>query len=328
MAEFMEEFKFPDEIEAEKAAETKVEATQNDDNSVEIDIEIEDDTPEKDRGREPLPKDIVENLEKDELDEYSESVKVKMKQLKKVWNDERREKEAALREQQEAIALAQRVLEENKKLKSRLTEGEETLVNTYKGAAEQELILAKREYREAYDSGDIDRIVEAQEKLTDAKMKVARAETYQPIYKEALQEDNFDVQIQQQTKPSGPSKAVAEWQERNDWFGRDEEMTALALGLHEKLVKSGVQAESKEYFSAIDRTMRKRFPEQFEEELDEEVKNEEPKAQRTKPSTVVAPATRSTSSKKVKLKQSQLAIAKKLGLTPEQYVRELMKMEA
>jgi hypothetical protein len=328
MAEYMEEFKFPDEIEAEKAAEARVSAKENDDNSVEIDIEIEDDTPTQDRGREPLPKDIVENLEKDELDEYSESVKIKMKQLKKVWNDERREKEAALREQQEAIVLAQRVLEENKKLKSRLSEGEETLVSTYKGAAEQELALAKREYREAYDSGDIDRIVEAQEKLTDAKMKMSRAETYQPIYKEALQEDNFDVQIQQQTKTPGPSRAVAEWQEQNDWFGRDEEMTALALGLHEKLVKSGVQAESKEYFSVIDKTMRKRFPEQFEEEQEEEVKNEEPKAQRTKPSTVVAPATRSTSSKKVKLKQSQLAIARKLGLTPEQYVRELMKMEA
>jgi hypothetical protein len=312
------EFKFPDELDQE---ETKVEIEAEGD---EISIEIEDDTPVQDRGREPLPKDVVEDLEKDELEDYSEKVKIRLKQMKKVWHDERREKERALREQHEALTAAQRIMEENKRLKARLSDGEKVLVDSYKESASRDLEIAKREYREAYEAGDADKLADAQEKIAAAKIRADRIDNFKPT---PLQEDNFDVQTQQQLQqpPKRDPKAVA-WQERNDWFGNDEEMTSLALGLHEKLVKQNglAYATTDEYYKRIDETMRKRFPENFEEPEDE-VKTAET---RTKPSTVVAPATRTTSSKKVRLTQSQVAIAKKLGLTPEQYVRELMKMEA
>ena len=90
-----QEFKFPDEIE-EKA----------EDKTPEIEIEIEDDTPEDDRNKQPLPQNLKEELENDglEIEQYDENVKKKLKQMKKVWHDERREKEAALREQQAAVA--------------------------------------------------------------------------------------------------------------------------------------------------------------------------------------------------------------------------------
>lgn len=307
----MEDFKFPDEV--EDKADDKPEA--------EFEIEIEDDTPVQDKGKEPLPKELVNELENDEMEEYSEKVKIRLKQMKKVWHDERREKERATREQQEALALAQKVLQENNALKARLSSGEQALVDSYKESVNHELEAAKREYREAYEAGDADKLVEAQEKIASAKIRADKVQNFKPT---PLQEEKFVVQTQQEPQTPRRDPKAASWQERNQWFGQDEEMTSLALGLHEKLVKQHglAYATTDEYYKRIDENMRKRFPENFEEP---EVKTAET---RTKPSTVVAPATRSTSSKKVRLTQSQVAIAKKLGLTPEQYVRELMKMEA
>lgn len=301
-----EDFKFPDEVE----------------NASEFEIEIEDDTPPEDRNREPLPKEIVDELENDELEDYSEGVKQRLKQMKKVWNDERREKEQALREQQEALAYAQRMQEENRTLKGRLSVGEQTFVNTYKNAAELELDNAKRDYKEAYDMGDSDRLLDAQQKLSSAQYKLQKANEYVP----SRQPEESDVQPATNTVPRPDQRAIA-WQERNEWFGKDEEMTSLALGLHQKLVaQHGTSYPSTdEYWTKVDETMRRRFPEQFGEK-DVEVATQ--KSQRSKSTPVVASADRSTPSKKVRLKQSQVLIAKKLGLTPEQYVREMMKLEA
>jgi hypothetical protein len=309
----LEDFKFPDEVETKAEVEVKPEA--------EFEIEIEDDTPVKDKGKEPLPTELVNELENDEMEEYSEKVKIRLKQMKKVWHDERREKERATREQQEAIALAQKVLKENNALKARLNSGEQALVDSYKESVTHELEAAKREYREAYEAGDADKLVEAQEKIASAKIRADKVNNFKPA---PLQEEVYEVQTQQEPQAPRRDPKAASWQERNQWFGQDEEMTSLALGLHEKLVKQHglAYATTDEYYKRIDENMRKRFPENFEEP---ETKTAET---RTKPSTVVAPATRSTSSKKVRLTQSQVAIAKKLGLTPEQYVRELMKMEA
>jgi hypothetical protein len=318
--------KLPDEKEvdlspkeAEPKNEVKVEAKVND-----IDLEIEDDTPPQDKGREPLPKDVVEELEKDTLDDYSERVKQRMAQLKKVWHDERRAKEAADRERQEAIKFAQQIAEENKKLKTTLSSGEATYIETLKAGIENQLNLAKRDYREAYDSGNTEQIIEAQQKMNDAQLRLSQAQSYRPQYEKTLQEPENPVYIQQNEQPSfkPDSKALA-WQDNNEWFGKDEEMTSLALGLHEKLVRSGISPTSDEYYRRIDGTMQKRFPEYFgDATLDEETP-----AQRTKPSTVVAPATRSTAPKKVRLTKTQVALAKKFGLTPEQYARETLKLE-
>ena len=286
-----------------------------------VELEIEDDTPEQDRGRQPLPQEMVKELEEDELEDYSEKVKTRLKQMKKVWHDERREKERALREQQEAITLAQKLVEENKKLKGRLTEGEKSLITTATSAAELEMEMAKRAYKEAYDSGDTDKIVEAQEKLNNAGYRLQRLKGYRP----PLQEENNDVQNQQVQAPAPRlDPKTDDWRKQNTWFGQDEEMTATALGLHQKLEKQyGAQyIGTDEYWSTVDKTMRKRFPDYFGDD-DEAV---EAKPQRTeKPATVVAPASRSTAPKKVVLKQSQIALAKKLGLTPEQYAKEYAK---
>ena len=284
-------------------------------------IEVEDDTPEADRGREPMPKEIVDELEADELEEYSEKVKLRLKQMKKVWHDERREKERLQREQTEALSAAQRLLEENRKLKSTLSEGEQTLVGSFKQNTEFELEKAKREYREAYESGDADKLIDAQEKLNNAQFKLQQLSSYRP----ALQQQEEEVQpLQQQVQIPQPDPKTLAWQERNTWWGNDPEMTASALGLHQKLERErGPQyVGSDEYWSAIDTTMRRRFPEYFGES--EPASSAKPAARTNKPA-VVAPASRSTAPKKIVLRQSQLAIAKKLGLTPEQYARELAK---
>jgi len=193
-----EDFKFPDEREEPKAE------------SEEFEFEIEDDTPPEDRGREPMPKEIVEELDNDELEEYSENVKLRLKQMRKVYHDERREKEAALREQQEALAYAKRLLEENNSLKGRLTQGEQVFVETAKTAAELELDAAKKAYKEAYDLGDSDLLIDAQEKLNRAQMKLQRVAEYVP----SRHEIETDVQPVANSVPRPDQRAVA-WQERN-----------------------------------------------------------------------------------------------------------------
>jgi hypothetical protein len=310
-----QEFQFPDEKEEKgKPAEAKLD---------DIEFEIEDDTPEEDRGREPLPKQIVEELDQDDLEDYSEKVKVRLKQMKKVYHDERREKEQALRERQAAEDLAKRILEENRNLKGKLSEGEKTYLQTYQSAVELEVDAAKKAYREAYDAGDTDKLLDAQEKLNFAQIKLQKAKDYVP----SLQYDPNEVQSSPEVPVARPDPRAVAWQERNTWFGQDEEMTSLALGLHQKLVKQyGNQYTSTdEYWQKIDGTMRQRFPDYFQDSTQQESK---PVSRTEKPSTVVAPATRSTSSKKIVLKRSQLDTIKRLGITPEQYARELMKMEA
>ena len=289
--------------------------------SVKPNIEVEDDTPEADRGRAPMPKEIVDELEADELEEYSEKVKVRLKQMKKVWHDERREKERYQRENNEALSAARAALDENRRLKATLSEGEQTLVGSFKQSAALELADARRAYRDAYEAGDSDRVIEAQEKLTNAQYKIQQLDGYRPT----LQAVEEQVQIpQQQVRIPQPDSKTLAWQERNMWWGTDPEMTASALGLHQKLEKErGSQyVGTDEYWQAIDKTMSRRFPEYFGES-DKQVSD----TPRPKSATVVASASRSTSAKKIVLKQSQLTIAKKLGLTPEQYAREVMKME-
>ena len=311
----LEEFEFPDEVKAKPETES----------NEEFEIEIENDVPPQDRNRKAVDPEVVEALEEENLEKFNNDQNAALKEAKKVWHQERREKEAAIREQQEAINLAKKALAENKLLKERLHNGESVYVDTVKSAAMQELESAKQDFKQAYESGDADKLLEAQERMTNAKFRMDKAENYQPQFKKASQEEQFDVQIQQPQVNAPDPKAVA-WQRNNDWFGSDEEMTSLALGLHEKLVRSGVPAGSDEYYKRIDNTMRKRFPENFE---DEEVEVEEPvKAPKPKASTVVAPATRSTSPKKIRISKTQVALAKKLGLTPEQYARELTKLES
>jgi len=294
------------------------------DAGTEVEIEIEDDTPPEDRNKEPMPKEIVQKLDADELEAYSGEVKEKLKQMKKVYHDERREKERALRDQQEAIAFAKRVAEENKRIKQMLSHGEKEYVETLKTSAEMSLEMAKQDYKKAYEEGDTDKVIEAQQRMQEANLRVMQAKNFKPT---PLQEESFEVQTpheQVQSAPRPDNKALA-WQERNSWFGKDEEMTASALGLHEKLKRQGVEIGSDEYYATLDKTMRKRFPENFEEAQEEEVVSKADPV-RSKPRTVVAPAVRSTASTKIKLSPRQVSLARKLGLTPEAYALEMKKL--
>jgi hypothetical protein len=310
-----EEFKFPDEIPADKAEAEP-----------EFEVKIEDDTPPEDRGRKPLPKEIVDELDKDDLEEYSEKVKKRLGQMKKVWHDERRAKEAVSREKEEALKFAQAQMEENRRLKQRLGTGEKAYIQEVTKAATNELNTAKDRLKQAYDSGDSEKITDAQEALTDAKLRLKDYERFQP----SLQDEPERVQPTQQVTTPQPADQKAEnWKAKNTWFGDDEEMTALALGLHEKLVRSGVDPRSDDYYRRIDETMRKRFPESFNEgEADEAPQTREAeKPSRTKPANIVAPVTRGTAPRQVRLTSSQVALAKKLGISNEQYAREIMKLE-
>ena len=288
-----------------------------------------DDTPEADKGREPMPKKIVDELEKDDLEEYSDKVKQRLSQMKKVWHDERREKEAATREKEEALRFAQAKDNEIRELRQKLGAGEKKWVEDATKASEIEIASAKAKLKQAYESGDAELITEAQEALTDAKIKLKEHQYFKP----SLQSEEKGVESEQQVQaaPQVIDPKAAKWRENNTWFGADPEMTASALGLHEKLVRSGVDPRSEDYYQRVDATMRKRFPEYFEEEepqtrqTEPETKDSETKSPRK--SANVAPVTRSTAPRQIRLTTTQVALAKKLGLTNEAYAKELMKLE-
>ena len=306
-----EEFKFPDEAESKNAeAEEKVDF----EIEGEPEIEVVDDTPPEDRGRKPMtepPKEVTD----EELSKYDESVQKRIKHFTKGYHDERRAKEAAQREKDEALRIAQAVMEENKKLKGSVNQNQNALIEQAKKVVANELEDAKRQYKAAYEAGDSDALVEAQEALTSAKMKAERVNNFKPA---PLQEEKTDVQTNYQPQQAAPvdDKLLA-WQDQNQWFGSNKRMTAYALGLHEDLVGEGIQAGSDEYYKRINADMRERFADQFG--ADEPA---DAKPQRTK-SNVVAPATRSTAPRKIVLTQTQVNLAKRLGVPLELYARKV-----
>jgi hypothetical protein len=291
----------------------------------EIELEIVDDTPEEDRiNAAPLPKEIVEEIDNDDLEAYSKEAKQRLLQMKKLINDERRAKEAIQRENEEAVRVANTIIEENKRLKGRLSDGEKVYVSTAKEKIASDLDQARRAYKEAYDSGDAERLVEAQERLTEVKFKAQEMDRYIPQYDEnTLQSSEVDVQIpQQQSQPTRLDSKTQAWLDKNKWYGTDDDMSFLAMGIHKRLEREGVPTGSDHYWNAIDTEMKRRFPEKFGEEAG----TKSPAT--TRKSTVVAPATRSTSSKKITLNTRQMELAKKFKITPEQYYNELVKTES
>jgi hypothetical protein len=300
-----EQFKFPDE----KAGEKKQDEIQFEvEGEGEPEVEVVDDTPPQDRDRPPMKEPPAEVTD-DELAQYSDGVKKRIQHFSKGYHEERRAKEAAFREREEAIRLAQQLMEENKKLQSTQGQTQQVLLEQAKKVVQSEIEQAKRKLKDAYDAGDSDKLLEAQEELTAAKIKADRVNNFKPA---PLQEEKPAVQPAPQPVQQEPVRVDAKasaWQEANPWFGSDDEMTALALTVHRKLVESGVNPTSDEYYDRINTRMRQVFPDAF------------PSEKPVKKSTVVAPATRSTAPKKIVLTQSQVNIAKRLGLTNEQYAR-------
>jgi hypothetical protein len=298
----MSEFKFPDEIETEKPEEEKLEIEVEG----EAEIEVVDDTPEEDRGRKPM-KEAPAEVTDDELAQYSEGVKKRIQHFSKGYHEERRAKEAALREREEAVRLAQNLVEENKRLQGSLGQGQQALLEQAKKVVQNEVETAKQRLKEAHEAFDTDGIVAAQEELAKAVNKAERVNNFRPPVAQPQAPVVQPVPQPAVQVPQVDSKARA-WQETNPWFGSNKEMTALALAVHENLVESGVSPTSDEYYEKINSRVRKVFPEAFPSE-------------KPKKSSVVAPATRSTAPRKIVLTQSQVQIAKRLGLTNEQYAR-------
>jgi uncharacterized protein (UPF0303 family) len=285
----------------EKEVEVEVEAKED------VEVEVVDDTPKADRNRKASapPEDVTE----EELENYSEKVRKRIQHFSKGYHDERRAKEAAERERKELERYAKQLADENKKLHSVKQKTQEALLEQSKKEAEKEVNLAKFAYKKAYDAGDAEKVLNAQEKLTDAKVKLSKLDDI------SLQEDETPVQSQQEAVQ--PDERASNWAKENAWFGSDEEMTAYAMGVHNKAVNEGLDPSSDEYYERIDSRMRSTFSDYFGE--DEQTGQETKKRK----SNVVAPASRSTSPKKVKLTRSQVAVAKKLGVPLELYAKKV-----
>jgi len=297
-------------VSGEEPAKKEKEVTQDKDGGVEI--EIVDDTPKADRNRKASkpPEDVTD----EELEDYSDKVQSRIKHFSKGYHDERRLKEQALRERQELETFAKKLVDENKELKGTVDKNQGALVEQAKKNSALEILSAKRLYKRAYEAGDSDKLLDAQEKLTNAKIKADKLANFAPS---PLQEESNEVQIPTQESASKPDvdPRATEWAQANTWFGDDKEMTGFAMGLHDKLISSGIDPASDEYYENINSRMQKVFPEHFGDEPE----NKKVKRQ----SNVVAPATRSTSPKKVTLTQTQVAIAKKLGVPLELYAKKV-----
>jgi hypothetical protein len=328
-AEFKgEDFEFPDE----KEAKGKPEAVEDDG----FDVEIEDDTPKKDRGRKPddtPPEDPTE----DELASYDEKVQSRLKKFTRGYHDERRAKEEALREREAAEKLAKQLWERNRKLQEQVSLGSKAFIEQSKSSAEMEFENAKKKYKEAYESGDSDAVVDAQAEVSRATLNLDKVHNMRP-----LQAEENDVQIQQRstTQPT-VSQRDQRWMQKNTWFGTDPEMTASALGLHQKLAKEhGADfVGSDDYYRRVDATMRRRFPEYYEDDsqsdeddtpskkVSEPAYEDEPPRRATKPANVVAPASRSTPPNRIRLKASEAAIARRLGVPLEEYAKQVAQLK-
>ena len=287
----------------------------------EVEIEVEDDTPEADRGRKASPP--PEEVTNEELENYSEKVKTRIKHFSKGYHDERRAKEEAQREREALEAYAKNLIAENNKLKGSVDQSHNTLIESAKKQVAGEIALAQRQYREAYESGEPDKVLEAQTALNTAQIRAEKVNGLKPKQIQALQPQETPVQTQVSAPPPQVQRdeKADSWRDDNAWFGSDDEMTAFALGLHNKLTKDGVDPQSDTYYEKINSRMRQVFPDQFDDGIEDE-----PEGTKRKSSNVVAPASRSTGPKKIRLTQSQVAIAKKLGVPLETYAKQAAEL--
>ncbi len=245
----------------------------------------------------------------EELEEYSQSVKRRIDKLtRKMREAERRE--------QAAIEYAKKVQQENKNLnvisqvssKERVASDEQSLQST-----EQ---LLKTAYTQAVAEGDAEKQMDAQQRIAQLAIEKERLSLrkrkveQQEIQKEQPVEEPWN--NQQQAQPQArPDPKAQDWAEDNKWFGADKAMTYTAMSFHDELLNEGFDASSEEYYTEIDRRIRKEFPHKFEDQ--------------SKPKQRVASATRTTATgrRTVKLTPSQVAIAKKLGVPLEEYAKHV-----
>ena len=286
--------------------------------SDDFEVEIVDDTPEQDRDKARRPDGVEPEIpEDDEIASYSESVQKRIKKLRYEFHEERRGKEEAKRLSDEAIRAAQKLHEDNLMLRRTIEEGEGVLINQAKQRLSMQLQQVKSEYTNAYEIGDANAIADAQMKMTELKNEEYRLNGMKPR-KAEVEPSPVPQQLPQQARAS--TKAI-DWSGSNKWFGTDRDMTAYALRVSQDVISEGVDPESNEYYNRIDDSIRRVFPEKFAGARNED------RTQRKQVSNVVAPGGRQTNGnpRKITLSSTQVSLAKRLGLTPQQYAAQLLK---
>ena len=288
-------------------------------NDAPFEVEIVDDRPEEDRVAK-RNETVTTNVEDDddEAKNYSDKVQKRIKALKYDYHEERRAKEEASRLREEALNYAKKLQKENDELRKSLSDGENVLINQAKGRVDAELEKAKKDYKEAYESGDPDKLVDASSELARIQSEKQRVDSYVPP--KPQQPRKQETQIPQQPQKPQVSQRALDWANENTWFNKDSKMTSYAFGVHEELVKKGVVGDSEEYYKEIDREMRKVFPDKFDDVIEDE------ETQQSQTGNVVAPTKRSAKKPRtVRLTSTQVNLARRLGLTKEQYAAQLMK---
>lgn len=283
-----------------------------------LQVEIVDDTPPEDKNR-PRRTGEPDLPEEDEVSQYSDKVKKRISKLKYEFHEERRAKEELERQQNALADYAKRVIAENSNLKKALHSGQSIIADQMQSRVETELEIAKRRLKEAVEVGDIDKQVDAHKDLARLSMEADKVRGFRPV--EVPDYEPEQPQYQPQTPPPQPDARTMAWARRNTWFGRDREMTDYARHIHDRLVVfERIDPNTDEYWSALDREVQKRYPHIASDE-------DEPDSRPSqKKSVVVAPVKRNnTPPRKIQLSASEVAIAKRLGLTIEQYAAEKLR---
>lgn len=279
-------------------------------------IEEHEDAVETEESTRPERAEVQEAKD-DELDSYSKGVQQRIKKLTEKYRKEERDRE-------EAVRMAQQLLEENKKLKSRVEKLDGGYLNEYGTRLQTQLAAAKQSYKQAYDSGDADAMAEAQlqmsnlaaeqQRYNNAKVQYERQQTARKAEAEQQRAQPQRQQVQQPA-PVQPDPKAQAWAEKNKWFGEDRVMTTGAFAIHQSLIEEeGFDPQSDEYYTELDRRMRKEFPHKFA-------------AKKSGGGSTVASAGASASRstkpgrRTVKLTPSQVAIAKKLNVPLEEYAK-------
>ena len=302
------------EIEAVSPESDKVADTETD-----LQVEIVDDTPPEDKNR-PRRAGEPDLPDEDEVSQYSDKVKKRISKLKYEYHEERRAKEELERQQAALADYAKRMMAENANLKKALHSGQSIIADQMQTRVESELEVAKRRLREAMELGDIDKQVDAHKDIARLTVEADKVRGFRPVEVEGYEPE--PPQYQPQTPPPQPDARTMAWAKKNTWFGRDREMTDYARHIHDRLVVfERIDPSTEEYWNALDREVRKRYPHIA---ADEDEVDSKPTQQNK--SVVVAPVKRnSTPPRKIQLSASEVAIAKRLGLTIEQYAAEKLR---
>ena len=274
-----------------------------------VDVNIAPETPESKAAPVSDDEGIVVSDSDDELEEYSAGVKGRISQLTKRFREEERQK-------QSAIQFAENVRRENESLKQRMASLDKGYMEQFNGRVSSELETAQQILREAHETGDVDKLVDAQEALASLTVQKSVSREAQPVRVESAPAPAPQLQPQPQPQPQPTPDPKAEaWASNNEWFGNDEVMTMGAFGIHRRLIEDeGFDPSSNEYYAELDRRLRHEFPNKF----DAKAKSNGGR----KVASAESSASRNKSGRKtVRLTPSQVAIAKKLNVPLEEYAK-------